>query len=305
MSEKPTVGFIGLGLMGKPMARNLLKAGYALVVHNRSRAAVDELAAEGALPARSPKEVAQHASVIITMLPNSPDVQAVAAGPDGIFEGVSKEDIIVDSSTISPKVTSELAEQAARLGVAWLDAPVSGGPAGAQEGTLSIMVGGPAHALKKVRPILQSMGKTITHIGEMPGSGQIAKACNQVAVALTLEAVCEALLLAKGAGVDPRRVFEAIRGGAAGSWQMDVQGPHMLEGEHSPGFKAWMHLKDLRIALETAGEADLPLPGTALVVQLYHSLLRDGHGEENISALVTVLERLAGITVHPEGLILE
>lgn len=295
--RKPTAGFIGLGLMGRPMATNLLRAGYPLVVHNRSRAPVDELAALGAEPAWSPREVAQRAAVIILMLPNSPHVRQVAAGPDGLFEGASAGSVIVDCSTISPRVTAELAEQAAQRGATWLDAPVTGGPQGAKAGTLSIMVGGPAHALERVRPILLAMGKTIVHIGERPGSGQIAKACNQVAVALELQAVCEALLLAQAAGVDPQKVYEAIRGGAAGSWQMDVQGPKILQRRHDPIFKAWMHLKDLEIALETASNAHVPLPGTALVTQLYHSVLRAGYGDENISVLIRALEELSGVRV--------
>jgi 2-hydroxy-3-oxopropionate reductase len=295
--HKPTVGFIGLGIMGKPMASNLLRAGYPLVVHNRSRAPVDELAGMGAEPAWSPREVAQHAQVIILMLPNSPHVRQVAAGPDGLFEGISRGSVIIDCSSISPRVTAELAGQAAGLGVDWLDAPVTGGPQGAKSGTLTFMVGGPAQALERVRPILRAMGKTIVHIGERPGSGQIAKACNQVAVALELQAVCESLLLAQAAGVDPAKVYEAMRGGAAGSWQMDVQGPKILQRRHDPIFKAWMHLKDLEIALETASDAHVPLPGTALVAQLYHSVLRAGRGDENISTLIHALEELAGVRV--------
>ena len=297
---KPTVGFVGLGLMGKPMAHNLLKAGYPLVVHNRSRGAVGELVADGAQGAWAPKEVAGQASVVITMLPDSPDVRLVAAGANGLFEGVSAGDTIIDSSTISPRATEELAARAAELGVDWLDAPVSGGTRGAEAGTLSIMVGGSAAALEKVRPILESLGRTITHVGETPGSGQVAKACNQVAGALTLQAVCEALLLARGAGADPERVWQAIRGGAAGSWMMDHCGPMILRRDHTPGFKAWMHLKDLRIALDTATQTDLPLPGTAQVVQLYNSVVRAGQGGENTSVLVTALERLAGLEVSGE-----
>jgi 2-hydroxy-3-oxopropionate reductase len=295
--HKPTVGFIGLGIMGKPMASNLLRAGYPLVVHNRSRAPVDELAGMGAEPAWSPREVAGRASVIILMLPNSPHVRQVAAGPDGLLEGISRGSVIIDCSSISPRVTAELAGQAAGLGVDWLDAPVTGGPQGATSGTLTFMVGGPAQALERVRPILHAMGKTIVHIGERPGSGQIAKACNQVAVALELQAVCESLLLAQAAGVDPAKVYEAMRGGAAGSWQMDVQGPKILQRRHDPIFKAWMHLKDLEIALETASDAHVPLPGTALVAQLYHSVLRAGRGDENISTLIHALEELAGVRV--------
>jgi 2-hydroxy-3-oxopropionate reductase len=292
------VGFIGLGLMGKHMARNLLRAGYSLVVHNRSRDAVRDLASEGAAEAFSPREVAERASVIITMLPDSPDVQLVTGGDDGLFAGVSAGDIIIDCSTISPQVTAQLAEQAARQQVAWLDAPVSGGPAGAEAGALSIMVGGPATALAQVYPIFEVLGGVITHIGETPGSGQVAKACNQVACALTLQAVCEALLLAQAAGVDPGKVFQAIRGGAAGSWQMNTQAPKILDGDHAPGFKAWMHLKDLRIALDTAGAHHLPLPGTAQAVQLYQSVVKAGQGDQNISVLITALERLAGLTVQ-------
>jgi 2-hydroxy-3-oxopropionate reductase len=295
---KPTIGFIGLGLMGKPMAHNLLKAGFPLVIFNRSRPAMDELAAAGAALAGSPQEVAQRARITVTMLPNSPDVRQVAAGERGLFAGLSAGHIHVDCSTISPEATAELAGQAAALGAVWLDAPVTGGQSGAQAGTLSIMVGGPAGALEQVRPVLQAMGKTITHIGETPGSGQIAKACNQVAAALCLEATCEALMLARAAGADPAKVFQAIRGGAAGSWQMDTQGPKMLAGSHTPGFKAWMHLKDLRIALDTAARAGVPLPATAQVAQLFVALLAEGHGDDNISALVTVLEQMAGKTLQ-------
>ena len=294
---EPVVGFIGLGLMGKPMARNLLKAGYALVVHNRSRHAVNELVGEGAREASSPREVAQGTSVVFTMLPNSPDVHLVAAGENGLFEGVSAGDTVIDCSTISPQVTAELSARATEMGVGWLDAPVSGGTQGAEAGTLSIMVGGPKAVLDEVLPIIEVLGSTITHVGEKPGSGQIAKACNQVAGALTLQAVCEALLLAQGAGADPERVLQAIRGGAAGSWMMDHLGPRILSGDHRPGFKAWMHLKDLRIAMDTARQANLPMPGTAQVVQLYNSLIRTGHGEENITALIRALESLAGTEV--------
>lgn len=296
--HKPVVGFIGLGIMGKPMASNLLRAGYPLIVHNRSRAPVDELAGMGAEPAWSPREVASRAEVIILMLPNSPHVRQVAAGPDGLFEGVSRGSVIVDCSSISPRVTAELAGQAAGLGVDWVDAPVTGGLQGAKAASLTFMVGGPAQALERVRPILCAMGKTIVHIGERPGSGQVAKACNQVAVALELQAVCEALLLAQAAGVDPQKVYEAMRGGAAGSWQMDVQGPKILQRRHDPIFKAWMHLKDLEIALETASDAHVPLPGTALVAQLYHSVLRAGRGDENISTLIHALEELAGVRIE-------
>ena len=297
---KPAIGFVGLGLMGKPMARNLMKAGHSLVVHNRSRAAVDELAAEGAVSAWSPKEVAAQVSIMFTMVPDSPDVRLVAAGENGLFEGVSSGDVIIDCSTISPTVTSELSATATQLGVDWLDAPVSGGTIGAQAGTLSIMVGGANRAVQRVRPILEVLGTTITHVGEKSGSGQIAKACNQIAGALTLQAVCEALLLARGAGADPARVLQAIRGGAAGSWAMENLAPKILSGDHEPGFKAWMHLKDLRIALDTASQANLPMPGTSQVVQLYHSLIRTGHGEENITALIKALEGLAAMQVCPE-----
>ena len=292
---KHTVGFVGLGLMGAHMARNVLAAGFPLVVHNRSRAAVDQLVAAGAQEARSPREVAQRSTVMVMMLPNSPDVTLVARGEDGLFAGASAGDIIIDTSTISPVITSELAKEAAALGVDWLDAPVSGGPQGAEAGTLSIMVGGPGTALEKARPILEAMGATITHVGEESGSGQVAKACNQVAGALTLQAVCEALLLAKGAGVDPHKVHQAIRGGAAGSWMMEKYAPLILAGDHTPGFKAWMHLKDIRIALETANHRNLPLPGTALVAQLFASLVSSGGSDSNTSALYTMLERLASI----------
>ncbi len=292
--SKPTVGFIGLGIMGKPMALNVLKAGFPLVVHNRSRSKVEELVAAGAQDGGSPRGVAERAEVILLCLPDAPDVEQVVAGPGGVFEGLSPGKVIVDMSTSSPALARRLAAEAEALGAAMLDAPVSGGETGAREGTLSIMVGGDAAALERVMPVLQAMGKTITHIGPA-GAGQVAKACNQLVAALMVEAVAEAMVLAMKAGVDPLRVRQALLGGAVYSRILENHGLRMLERRFAPGFKAHLHHKDLRIALSTAREYGAPLPGTALVHELYGSLVAAGQGEMDNSALITVLEALAGL----------
>lgn len=292
--SRPTVGFIGLGIMGKPMALNVLRAGFSLVVHNRSRGKVEELVVAGAEDGGSPRGVAERAEVILLCLPDAPDVEQVVAGPGGVFEGISPGKVIVDMSTSSPWLARRLAAEAEALGAAMLDAPVSGGETGAREGTLSIMVGGDAGALERVMPVLQAMGKTITHIGPA-GAGQVAKACNQLVAALMVEAVAEAMVLAMKAGVDPLRVRQALLGGAVYSRILESHGLRMLERRFAPGFKARLHYKDLRIALGTAREYGAPLPGTALVHELYGSLVAAGKGEMDNSALITVLEALAGL----------
>jgi 2-hydroxy-3-oxopropionate reductase len=294
MADKPVLGFIGLGLMGKSMARNLLKAGYPLVVHNRSRAAADELAAEGAQAASSPAEVARQVEMVFTCLPDSPDVELVALGADGIIAAAHPGLIYIDHSTIKPATARIVAEMLGKKGVLCLDAPVSGGDIGARNGTLAIMVGGESDALEKALPALLAMGKTITHVGG-PGAGQIAKAANQIMAAAQMVAMSELMIFSQKAGADPRKVVEAIRGGAAQCWTLDVKAPRLFAGNRSPGFRAYLQAKDLGIVLDTAREFSIPLPSAAIDAQLYNAMLEmDMAGLDN-SAVVGVLEILAGI----------
>jgi 2-hydroxy-3-oxopropionate reductase len=288
-----TVGYIGLGLMGKSIARNILKAGFPLVVHNRSRAAVDELAVEGATPAFSPAEVAAQVDVVFTNLPDTPDVEQVVLGENGILAGAHPGLIWVDNSTIKPAAARTLSLRLAEKGVLSLDAPVSGGDIGARNGTLAIMVGGPAQALEKVMPIFRAMGKTVTHVGEA-GAGQVAKAANQIMVAAQMVAMGELLIFAQKAGVDPVKVVEAIRGGAAQCWTLDVKPPRLFAGNRTPGFKASMQAKDLNIVLETAREYGIPLPSAAVDAQLYNAMLQNGMGSLDNSAVIGILEMLSG-----------
>jgi 3-hydroxyisobutyrate dehydrogenase-like beta-hydroxyacid dehydrogenase len=289
-----TVGYIGLGLMGKAIARNIHKAGFPLVVHNRSRAAVDELVAEGAKAADSPAEVAAQVEVVFTNLPDTPDVEKVVLGEKGIQAGAQAGLIWVDNSTIRPAAARSLARQLADQGVLSLDAPVSGGDIGARNGTLAIMVGGPAEALEKVWTVFQAMGKTITHVGEA-GAGQVAKAANQIMVAAQMVAMGELLIFSQKAGVDPQKVVEAIKGGAAQCWTLDVKPPRLFAGNRSPGFKAHMQAKDLNIILETAREYGIPLPSAAVDAQLYNAMLQNGMGELDNSAVIGMIEELAGV----------
>ncbi len=293
------VGYIGLGLMGKSIARNILKAGFPLVVHNRSRAAVEELVAEGAKAAFCPKEVAEQVDVVFTNLPDTPDVELVVLGKDGIIEGAHSGLIYVDNSTIKPAAARLIAERLAEKGVLALDAPVSGGDIGARQGTLAIMVGGPAEALEKVRPIFEAMGKTITHVGDA-GAGQIAKAANQIMVAAQMVAMGELLIFAKKAGADPQKVVEAIKGGAAQCWTLDVKPPRLFAGNRQPGFKAYMQTKDLDIVIETARQYGIPLPSTAVHTQLYHAMLEMGMRELDNSAVIGVIEHLANLQLLDE-----
>lgn len=290
------VGYIGLGLMGKSIARNILKAGFPLVVHNRSRAAVDELVAEGAAAAFSPREVAAQVDVVFTNLPDSPDVEQVVLGENGIIEGAHEGLIYVDNSTIKPAVARRIAERLAEKGVLALDAPVSGGDIGARDGTLTIMVGGEASALEKVMPVFKAMGKTVTHVGGA-GAGQVAKAANQIMVAAQMVAMGELLVFAKKAGVDPRKVVDAIKGGAAQCWTLDVKPPRLFAGNRNPGFKAHMQLKDLKIILETAREYDIPVSGTEANAALFQQMIELGMGELDNSAVVGVIEKLAGVEI--------
>lgn len=288
-----TIGYIGLGLMGKSIAHNLLKAGFPLVVHNRSRLAVDELVKEGAESATSPAEVAGKTDVVFTNLPDTPDVETVVLGENGILAGAHPGLIWVDNSTIRPAAARSLASRLAKHGVHSLDAPVSGGDIGARNGTLAIMVGGPAEALEKVMPIFQAMGKSITHVGG-PGAGQVAKAANQIMVAAQMVAMGELLVFAKKAGADPEKVIQAIRGGAAQCWSLDFKTPRLLEGNRQPGFKAYMQAKDLGIVLDTARQYGIPLPSTAIHSQLFNAMLEMDMRELDNSAVIGVIETLAG-----------
>jgi 2-hydroxy-3-oxopropionate reductase len=290
------IGFIGLGVMGKPMARNLLKKGFSLVVHNRSRTSIDELVAAGATPAANPGEVAQQATRIITMLPDGPDVAAVLQGPGGVFEGMQRDTILIDTSSIAPAVARFLAQRAAERGAAMLDAPVSGGEVGAINGTLSIMVGGEQQAFDAVKPILDAMGnpERVVRIGES-GSGQVCKVCNQLVIGGTLAAVSEAFALARKAGVDAARVREALLGGFAASRVLEVHGERMLTGNYKPGFRARLYAKDFRIASQTLEEHHVPAPVAAVVHQLVSALMAGGKGDQDYAALGTVLFELAGL----------
>src|SRR5690349_12471446 len=290
------VGYIGLGLMGKSIARNILKAGFPLIVHNRSRGAVDELVAEGAVAAHSPKEVATQVDVVFTNLPDTPDVEKVVLGENSILDGAHEGLIYVDNSTIKPASARRIAEELVERGVSALDAPVSGGDIGARNGTLTIMVGGDASALEKVMPIFQAMGKTVTHVGDA-GAGQVAKAANQIMVAAQMVAMGELLVFSKKAGVDPRKVVDAIKGGAAQCWTLDVKPPRLFDGNRNPGFKAHMQLKDLKIILDTAQEYDIPISGTVENTKLFEQMIDLGMGELDNSAVVGVIEKLANIKI--------
>ncbi|HEX6305328.1 MAG TPA: NAD(P)-binding domain-containing protein [Anaerolineales bacterium] len=293
MSSKPTVGYIGLGLMGKPMARNILEAGYPLVVHNRSREAVEDLASEGAVPAASPSEVASQVDVLFTNLPDSPDVELVALKAGGVIEGAHDGLIFVDNSTIKPSTARQIAEQLGEKGVLCLDAPVSGGDIGARQGTLAIMVGGPQEALERVMPIFEVIGKTITHVGSA-GAGQIAKAANQIMVAAQMVAMGELMMFARKAGADPEKVVQAIKGGAAQCWTLDVKSPRLFEGVRTPGFKAYMQAKDLGIVMDTARQYGIPIPSVAVHTQLFNAMLEMGMENLDNSAVIGVIETLAG-----------
>lgn len=277
---RETVGFIGLGVMGRPMARNLLKCGFPLVVHSRSRGPVDEITSAGARAAESSADVARQATRIITMLPDGPDVEQVLLGEDGVFQGLQKDSILIDMSTIAPNTARRLAHEASSRGATLLDAPVSGGEIGAIDGTLSIMVGGDAAALERVRPILEAMGnpERIIHIGES-GAGQICKACNQLVIGGTLAAVGEAFALARKSGVDSGKVRAALMGGFAASRVLEVHGERLLNGNFKPGFPVRLYRKDLRIVLDALNDARTPAPVTAIVQQLLTAVLaRDGDG---------------------------
>jgi len=296
MSPNLTIGYIGLGLMGKSIARNILKAGFPLVVHNRSQPTVDELVSEGARAADTPAEVSAKVDVVFTSLPDSPDVELVALGSHGIIEGAHAGLTFVDNSTIKPATARHIAQVLAGKGVQCLDAPVSGGDIGARQGTLAIMVGGTREAFEKVQPVFAAMGKTITHVGDS-GAGQIAKAANQIMVAAQMVAMGELLIFAKKAGADPQKVVEAIKGGAAQCWTLDIKPPRLFSGNRNPGFKAYMQAKDLNIILETARQYGIPLPSAAIDAQLFNAMLQMGMGELDNSAVLGIIESLANMSL--------
>jgi 2-hydroxy-3-oxopropionate reductase len=292
MSQSLKIGYIGLGLMGKSIARNILKAGFPLIVHNRSQAAVTELVSEGAHAAGSPAELAAQVDVAFTSLPDSPDVELVALGENGIIAGAHPGLIYVDNSTIKPAIARHIAAVLGERGVQCLDAPVSGGDIGARQGTLTIMVGGRAEVVEIVRPVFAAIGKTVTYVGDA-GAGQIAKAANQIMVAAQMVAMGELLIFAKKAGADPQKVVEAIKGGAAQCWTLDVKPQRLFSNNRMPGFKAYMQAKDLNIILETAREYGIPLPSAAVDAQLFNSMLQMGMGDLDNSAVLGVIEALA------------
>jgi 2-hydroxy-3-oxopropionate reductase len=291
-----TIGFIGLGLMGRPMARNLLAAGHPLVVFNRSRGPVDELTAAGASAATSPADVASRATRIVTIVSDSPDVEQVLDGPNGVFSALQPGTIVIDMSSIAPGVARRLAERAKTLGGTMLDAPVSGGDIGAINGTLSIMVGGDATAFAAVKPILDVMGNPdkVVHIGG-PGAGQLCKLCNQMVIGGTLVAVAEALALARKAGVDAAKVREALLGGFAQSRVLEVHGERALKGTYKPGFKTHLYAKDMRNVVSTLAEHNMPAPVTAIVQQVLHATMAAGHGEDDNSIMAKTIFAMAGL----------
>lgn len=293
------IGFIGLGLMGKPMARNLMKSGFDLIVHNRSRAAVDQLVSEGADPADSPKEAAAAAEVIITMLPEDSHVTEVVTAADGVTESIRPNSVLVDMSTISPTTTRRLAAKVAARGAHMLDAPVSGGVEAATEASLTIMVGGKAEIFERVLPVFQKLGKNINHIGDH-GAGQVTKAANQIIVGLTIQAVAEALIFAKKSGVDPVKVRRAIMGGYAQSRVLELHGQRMLDRNFQPGGKVKSHRKDLEIVLSVAKEMGICLPGTAMMSQLFNAVVAHDGSDWDHSAIVTVLESMSDVNVCPQ-----
>jgi 2-hydroxy-3-oxopropionate reductase len=287
------IGFIGLGIMGRPMARNLLKAGYSLVVHSRSQGPVDEIVNAGAQAAGSPRDVAAQCDVLITMLPNSPEVEQVALGPNGIIEGARRGLIFVDMSTISPIVSQKIGRALEPKGVAMLDAPVSGGEKGAIDGALSIMVGGDKDVFQRVLPIFQAMGKTITLLGPL-GFGGFTKLANQIIVAVNLTALAEALTLGKKAGLDRDLLLTALAGGLAGSKCLEQKRANYVSNTYNPGFKVDLHYKDLGLIMESARALGVPLPATAVVQELFNALRVKGRGGLDHSGVITLLEDLAG-----------
>ncbi len=290
------IGFIGLGIMGRPMARNLLQAGYPLTVIETGKPAMAELVAAGARAVKTPKNVAELSDVVITMLPDSPQVEEVVLGRDGVLDGLRPGGLVIDMSTLMPSVARQVAEAVLRKGSEWLDAPVSGGQVGAENATLAIMVGGSRPAFERARPLFEKMGKNITLVGPA-GAGQIAKAANQIIVGVTIAAVSEALLLAAKAGADPARVREALMGGFASSRILELHGNRMIERSFAPGAKMTLHRKDIDIILKTARELSVPLPMSAGVAELMDGVIANGGGDLDHAALVTIYEKMANFEI--------
>lgn len=297
MSER--VGFIGLGIMGQGMARNLLKAGFSVRVWNRTTSKMDALVSEGAQAGATPADVAAQSDIIITCVSDTPDVEKVILGEDGVIHGAAAGSLVIDCSTISPQATKDIAEQLKAKGIQMLDAPVSGGSEGAAKGTLTIMVGGAAEDVERAMPVFKAMGKTITHIGES-GSGQIVKLVNQILVVGNCLAMCEALLLAQAGGVDLQKTIDAISQGAAGSWMFTNRAPQIIRRDWRPGFMISLQQKDLRLVLDAADELGVPLPGTSLIFNFYRTLEAQGLSSEGNHGLMKALEHLAGFEVGAE-----
>ncbi|MDR0562368.1 MAG: 2-hydroxy-3-oxopropionate reductase [Spirochaetaceae bacterium] len=291
-----TIGFIGLGIMGRPMAKNLIKAGYQLAVYDKF-AKFDDLTALGAAGGSSNRDIAAKSDVIITMLPNSPHVKEAVLGQEGVIESIKPGTILVDMSSIAPAASQEVGAALKEKGVAFLDAPVSGGEPKAIDGTLAIMVGGDKAVFEKVKPILEKMGSSVILVGDV-GSGNVTKLANQIIVALNIAAVSEAFVLATKAGVNPQAVFDAIKGGLAGSTVMNAKVPMILDGNFKPGFRIELHIKDLQNALDTAHNLGAPIPLTASVMETLQGLKTDGYGQNDHSAIVRFYEKLAGVEVR-------
>lgn len=295
---QPTIGFIGLGIMGRGMARNIRAAGFPLFVYNRTASRMHELADSGALPTSSPADLTRRCDIVITCVSDTPDVEAVIAGTDGVLAGIRPGTLVIDMSTISPQTTVSLGERIRAAGGTFLDAPVSGGSEGAAKGTLSIMVGGAADDFARALPVFQAMGKNIVHVGAQ-GAGQTVKLVNQILVVGNALAMSEALLFAQAGGVDVAKALAAVSGGAAGSWMLSNRGPQILNRDWRPGFTIDLQQKDLRLVLDAADESGVPLPGTALIFQLYRTLQHAGLGHEGNHALVKALEQLARFEIQP------
>jgi 3-hydroxyisobutyrate dehydrogenase len=287
------IGFIGLGLMGSGMSMNLVKAGFPVTVWNRTASKMEPLLEAGAKGAGSPKEVAENSDIVVSIVTDSQDVEEVILGPEGAIHGARSGSVVIDMSTISPSVTRRIAEELGEKGVGMLDAPVSGGAIGARDGTLSIMVGGEGETFRECLPIFEAMGRTVTHVGGT-GMGQTAKLVNQILVGTTMLGVAEALMFAKKSGVDLEKCHAAVSGGAAGSWQLTNNGARLLKGDHEPGFKVKDYLKDLRLIMEAAADANMPLVGTSVVHQMFRSLEAEGLTQKGTQAVILAVEKLAG-----------
>jgi len=288
------IGFIGLGIMGKPMAKNILKAGFALTVHSRTKAAVDELVAAGAAAAASPRDVGAASEMVVVMVPNSPEVRQVVLGPGGVAEGAAPGTVVVDMSSIAPLASREIAAELAEKGIGMLDAPVSGGEPKAVEGTLAVMAGGSEADFERCLPVLRSMAASVTRVGAV-GAGNVAKLANQIMVAGNIAAMSEALVLAAKAGVGPDVVHKALRAGLAGSTVLDAKAPLVMDGRFDPGFRIRLHAKDLGNVLETSRALNVPLPLTAQLMEVMQALLADGLGDADHGALIRYWEKLAGV----------